>query len=303
MMGFLKILAVAAGLMTGIILTPREEARAARLYFELKDGEAAAGEDFEVIIKGDAEEPVNVIKAAVNVGDGLSFKDSSDGNSMISLWLEKPRWDEERRQLTFTGIIPGGLEATGAPLVTMTLTALRAGETGIIFDGKETKVYKHGPEGELDGLILNSLTLTIIEESQREQVGKADNDSPESFRPLLGRDENFFGGDWFLAFTALDKGTGIEKYEVAEQRGRLVKNYRQLRWLATESPYRLKDQNLVSYVYVKAVDKAGNERVVYLEPQNNLTVDKKYLSWFIIIVMVIGIWLRKKNWRKSEGGG
>jgi hypothetical protein len=52
-----------------------------------------------------------------------------------------------------------------------------------------------------------------------------------------------------------------------------------------ESPYVLEDQSLRSYVVVKAVDKAGNERVEILYPRRILVFDDVLM--FIVCLMIL----------------
>ena len=59
-----------------------------------------------------------------------------------------------------------------------------------------------------------------------------------------------------VVFAAVDKGQGIDHYEVAERRAWWPAG---LQWKVATSPYALGDRYGTSDVYVKAVDRAGNE--------------------------------------------
>jgi membrane protein YdbS with pleckstrin-like domain len=58
----------------------------------------------------------------------------------------------------------------------------------------------------------------------------------------------------------------------------------------SRKPYVLKDQTLKSIIRVKAVDKAGNERIVSLQPQSAIKL-KWYKNWnnWVIVAVVFSI--------------
>jgi hypothetical protein len=83
--------------------------------------------------------------------------------------------------------------------------------------------------------------------------------------------------------------SGIDHFEVKEGK----KDFKK-----AESPYLLEDQELKSKILVKAVDKAGNEKIAEIIPPA-----KPFPYWiiFVIIVcLVIIYWIIKKylfKWR------
>ena len=72
-------------------------------------------------------------------------------------------------------------------------------------------------------------------------------------------------------------------YKVAESPYK-TDNYDSLSWQDAESPYLLGDQSLTDYIYVKATDKAGNERVEMVLPQS---AGSPSLAFWIIIILLI----------------
>ena len=97
---------------------------------------------------------------------------------------------------------------------------------------------------------------------------------------------------------AQDKGSGNDHYEVAEKRGEEIQTYEKLRWKEVLSPYVLEDQELKSTLYVKAVDRAGNERIATVPPKNELSLYEKYFVWIIILVGILGLIFVGILWRK-----
>jgi len=51
---------------------------------------------------------------------------------------------------------------------------------------------------------------------------------------------------------------------------------------------------LRSYIYVKAVDKTGNERIAVVFPRYPLKWYEKYLFWIIIIIVVLVYYVFRK---------
>ena len=82
---------------------------------------------------------------------------------------------------------------------------------------------------------------------------------------------------------------GIARYENKEEKISPILKIRikGTEWSEAQSPYILQDQKLQSWIFVKAIDKAGNERVAELAPQKSLKWYEDYLIWFIIIVAVL----------------
>jgi len=109
-----------------------------------------------------------------------------------------------------------------------------------------------------------------------------DTTPPELFDIFVAQDATIFEGKAFLAFSATDKTSGIDHYEVSETKGGAREQ-----WQAATSPYLLGDQRLRSVIAVKAVDKAGNERIAILPAQNPT---QGYQKYFILgIIGIIGV--------------
>jgi hypothetical protein len=110
--------------------------------------------------------------------------------------------------------------------------------------------------------------------------------APEEFSLEVVQDPNVFEGLWFLVFDTQDKGSGISYYEVQERTREGIKANA---WKKGQSPYMLKDQSLRSFIYVKAVDKAGNERISILSPLRPRALYQDYLTWVLGIISLIVI--------------
>jgi len=125
------------------------------------------------------------------------------------------------------------------------------------------------------------------EQKWRDKVsfrGMIDTQPPEEFKPETGKSPSVFEGKYFLSFATKDSGSGIDHYEILE-----IGDGGEEVWKIGESPYLLKDQTLQSTIRVKAIDKAGNERIAEIIP----SLPKRPISlpgWKIILVLAgIGI--------------
>jgi len=111
---------------------------------------------------------------------------------------------------------------------------------------------------------------------------KKDTIPPEPFSIEIYKEPLIFDGKYFLIFSAVDKQTGIDFYEAKEGDNS---------WQKQKSPYLLEDQQLNSIINVKAVDKAGNERIVSLGPLNQSKQPSYY--WIIALILIGYIIIRK----------
>lgn len=268
-------------------------AEAARLYFEPQEETAGAAGEFAVALNLDAVEQINALSAAVIVPKNLEPLDTSDGNSIINLWLDRPNWDEVSRLLTFSGIIPGGFGGQGGRLLVIIFKVNQPGAARLGFDRGKTEVYLNGPDGELDqAVLLEEKEINITAGKENLPLNLPDNGAPEPFAIQLNRDFNIFDNQWFIAFTSQDKGVGLSHYEICETKKVFKRNGEnspksERCWQKGVSPYRLADQALNSYIFVKALDKKGNFRITGLPPPKVLFRYKNYQFYAIILLSLI----------------
>jgi len=260
--------------------------QAARLYFEPQEAIMGAEKDFSVGVMVDAENQINAISVGIFMPPEIALIDAVIGNSIINFWVEKPSFDESSRLLTFSGIIPGGFQGEKEPLLTMKIkTAGQEGKATLTFNKEKTKIYLHTPEGVEDSLELETLALLVVDGQENFGVEIIDRDPPEDFKPEISRDANIFENRWFLVFATQDKGLGIDYYKVCEKS--------KTKCAPAESPHLLQNQKLNKKIFVKAVDKSGNERVAVLLPQKPSPWYQNYWIIGIIVLVVIAIARRR----------
>lgn len=100
---------------------------------------------------------------------------------------------------------------------------------------------------------------------------------PEEFDVFLGHGHDAYEGNKFISFSATDETSGVERYEAQEDNGD---------WAEAKSPYVLRDQN-ARIVRVKAIDKAGNERISELNIRAQLS--SGYSPPLFVVIIIVGV--------------
>lgn len=256
---------------------------AAELFFE-QEKNFGLKDQFKIGVFIETEELINAVEGKINFPDGLlGLKSVDDGNSIINLWLERPAANGAG-EIIFSGIIPGGYKGDKGLIFSATFLVKKEGNG--TFDIHNARVLQNDGKGTEAKLQTFSSKFIVSKKSTEVPMPVSeieDIDLPESFRPEISKDETLFSGKWFVVFTTQDKSSGIDYYEIKESR---QKNLRVLnKWASAESPYVLADQELRSFIWIKAVDKAGNERIAALPPQKPL---QWYENYFIIGIIILG---------------
>ena len=218
-----------------------------------------------------------------------------DGSSIISAWVEHPSLGEaqQKKEISFSGIIPGGYTGREGLLFTAEFRAISLGSVTLALKG-ERPLLNDGV-GSSVPLRPAPLILTIVEESGTpESVPGPDTNSPEPFIPIITNDQALFEGKHVVIFNTQDKSSGIDYYEVLESWWPWPRSGGE--WKYAVSPHVLTDQKLSSYIHIKVVDKAGNEYVVTVPPQYTSRLYARYVFWSILIVVILAILYLKRTW-------
>ena len=278
-------------ILTAVWLVPAVSL-AAEISLNGEKNNFVPNEDFLVQVFLDTQNtPVNAVEGTVVFSpDLLALKEIRDGNSSVNFWVERPH-SAGAGKVAFSGITTGGFSGPKMFLFSLVLEAQKIGIDSIGFhdiqvlanDGQGTQI----PTTEIPF----AFSVSAGSNGSPENLGIKDTDPPENFVPLIGSDPSIFAGKYFLAFSTVDKGVGIDHYAVRESFWGLGGAY-----IPAESPYLLKDQTLKSKIYVKATDRNGNERIVELPAQNKLAYFLQYL--ILGIILVICFFVFKKIWVK-----
>jgi len=296
-------------LVTFVVFT--QQAHAALLYLDPAEADIYRGDTLTIALRIDTDEGecINTVDAIIEYGNSIRAVDVSRGDSILNIWLEDPVIDEKNHRITFAGGIPGGYcgRIPGDPRLTNVLAELVFRSPGfnvgggdepdssisisdssqvLLNDGFGTKANLRTMGAELS---LSDKAGTSANDDWSERVAD-DKISPSEFSIILANDDDAFSGEYFIVFNSQDKQSGIDHYEVMEEPFEDFYLFRWGRldapWITAESPYVLKDQSLNSTIRVKAIDKAANETIAILVPEEALrTISRGRIVAVTIIVL------------------
>jgi len=237
-----------------------ERARAETVFLKSSSTRYSVGQSFIVnLICDTSGNVINTISGSVHIpSDMFEVSDIRYGNSVVSLWVDKPRYDEKQGVLYFSGGVPGGFSSSDAPIVSFVMHAKKAGRARIglpdfsllLNDGSGTEVEK---------VTLPSYDVRVTEStggSQESFVAQKDNLPPEDFEVVVSTDRTVSDGKYFVSFFAVDKDSGIDHYEIME--APFLMPFLRSGWVLSDSPYVLRNQLWITKVTVRAYDGAGN---------------------------------------------
>lgn len=266
---------------------------AAEIFFE-QERIPGLQDQFKMGIFLKTEESLNAIEGIMRFPvDLLELQNIEDGGSIINFWLERPS-AKGTGEIVFSGITPGGYTGDKGLMFSMTFLVKEEG-TGT-FEIRNARILRNDGRGTEARLQTFDAPFVVSQKTAGIPIPPLeiqDGAPPEPFVPEIARDASVFEGRWFVVFAAQDKHSGIDHYEVKESRQKLFAIFKG--WLPAESPYVLQDQELRSYVFVKAVDKAGDQRVVKIAPHSPFPWYANYENWLIIILGMFAIIFVKKR--------
>lgn len=322
--------ALAITVFSALFFATVSQTHAAFLYFDPLSAEVYRGDTIalDLRIDTDEDECINAVDAVIHYDESVRAVDISTGESILNVWVQSPVIDEETHTISFAGGIPGGYcgRIAGDPKLTNVILTALFRSPGLSIGTTKTPIARieldqssqvllHDGLGTVAPLRMQNAELTLLDtpgtaqsDAWRNEI-QSDTEPPSDFSITLTRDETAFSGEYFIVFNSLDKQSGIDHYEVFEEPFEEFRLFKWGRadtpWQQAESPYVLKDQSLSSTIWVKAIDKAGNERVAKLIPDNARNASSQNTRLIITIVGVVVIllsgivfwafWRRKQN--------
>ena len=254
-------------------------ASAATLSISAEPNIVGVGDSVNLTVFIDSTSPVNAFAGLLKCSD-LYLKPLrvDDGSSIVSAWITRPTVSDAG--IDFAGITPGGFVGASGKLFSAVYKALSEGTATC--DLREIEVLRNDGEGTKEPVHNSPLMIIVKKEPTGGFQMPADSEAPESFTVYRGQNEALFDGHPYLTFTALDKQSGMNHYEVLETRLPL---WLQIHgWKSIGTTYMLEDSYGTSDVYIKAVDNADNERVEILHRSHVL---RPYEQWLLITVIVL----------------
>lgn len=220
-------------------------------------------------------------------------------NSIFALWQQLPNASPLNGQVTLTGGIPNpGYKGKGGVITNIIFTPKAVG-AAVIHIEKSSQLLLNDGEGTPAAWSSSDLKIAIKEEPKPTTptadppptVEKIeDTTPPEQLELLLGHDSDLFSGDWFAVFSARDTGSGIHYFEIAETNPEDAYPEHE-EWRKTTSPYRLLRQNENTKVFLKAVDNAGNSKVISKDHRVKPVTKKDSNSYQISLILIILLFL------------
>jgi len=272
-----------------------ERAQAGNIYLEsgsyLKNGQRY----YELKVFSDTQgRKINVLAGEMRYAEkDLNFERTNSGGSIISHWVERPDQVKDGK-IKFSGGIPGGLQSEKGYVFSAIFSRPEnstASQTEIIL--QNLSEYLSDGKGTQNNLADYKFILYFA--GTETENFSADIEPPEVFAPYVYFDYYIEGGKWVVFFNAQDKGWGIDYYEIYESQIKYdmdeLKNLDSLDWKFSDGlrAYVLGDQNLTSYIYIKAVDKAGNIRLAEVLPARNAFFSYKIWILFLMLFLLFAI--------------
>jgi hypothetical protein len=305
-------------------------ARAATFYLDPPQKTIGPDDVIEVKVKVGvgSEECLNAVQVGITFpADVLQLQDFNSGESFLSIWVQKPGQDSlakinSQGKIIFSGGIPGGYCGIipGDPGDSNIVgTLIFTPKKPVVFHkaqinfSSETQAYLNNGNGTPVAINTQGAILQIDESIATKtdtwaQELAADKTPPEPFVIEIDNSPRVAGGKYFVVFSTVDKQTGVDHYEVLETKAQnlqenkgnafeqFLKNIFKIKeplppvWVKADSPYVLSDQSLNSIIEVKAVDRAGNERIVeYDNAALESLKNPRQIEWRPIIIVGAGI--------------
>ena len=277
--------------LTGTLLAC--PASAAVFSFSTDANDLYVGDQFEVKAFIDTkDENINAVEGIISYPTGqLQLLDIKIGDSLINFWLEKPTISYPH--LAFSGITPGGFVEKNGYLFSLIFQAKNGGTGSVAYtDPRALKNDGRGTEAKSSARALPIKIISLARKNgPRLYSPLPDALPPEIFQSTISRSPEVFNNKLFVYFDTQDKNSGIDHFEVKEKKYYNIFGftYETGRWQFAESPYLLHDQGLNSEIQIKAVDRAGNERITTISPTNRASWYQNVLFWCIILLIVIPI--------------
>ncbi|MDO8583866.1 MAG: cohesin domain-containing protein [bacterium] len=273
---------------------------AADIFQEPASVAIAPSQKFQLTFFLRSEDSINAIETKIRFpADVLDLKEIREGNSLVSFWVEKPSVVEPG-VVSLSGIIPGGFSGPKGPLIALIFQAKKEGKGSIRLES--TKILLNDGAGTQTPAVVQSVPVLVqaslgtVSSTLDEQL--KDSEPPESFPVEIVQDMNIADGKRTAIFSTTDKGSGIDHYDLVESREKIMTDALDPRsWQRVESPVVLREQVRGVYVYVRAVDRQGNERIAVYEPPKMSASGwwPMYGILVLIVVIALFIFFRKKK--------
>ena len=279
---FLAVFVLLAG------ATPAYASSATVVYGE---PDASGVREYALIMQSKAS--VNAIEGIVHVEQGASATDINDAGSMVQFWITKPSQDTEKHTLNYAGIIPGGWSGEGVVMRWRSNAAPRA----FVVDDTATHALLNDGAGTADAL---NIPASKPMPQQFALNKEPDTIPPKPFTPEQVTLPTDIGEQPMVVFEAHDNETGVAHYEIAYADRVVDLDSPLLHWVSVVSPTPLPEQAKGAFVYIKAVDMAGNSRIAIMPPTGAPRTNPIAIFIGIMSASIIGLFLLFRVWKAGK---
>lgn len=250
---------------------------AAKLYVETSSN-AAKNTEARLEVRIDTQgEVVNALSGEIVIPKELEVSKIYDGDSAVVLWVEKPTLREDSHKISFSGLTPGGISGN-RPLFSFFVK----GDVGVYsLQATNVSIFKNDGQGSPVKVTSPTGRLTIKAGATSTKDEIIDTEAPEPFTPIISETTELLDSNPFISFSAQDKGVGIDHYEFAVK---IFGSPATGDWGNAESPLVLSGDMARAKIFIKAIDKVGNERTVSIAGPTHYTY---IATWSIIILLII----------------
>jgi hypothetical protein len=226
-------------------------------------GEKAADGSRDIVLLLQAGAPVNALEGTVNVPLNAELLDITDAGSPVQFWIERPHLSDTKDKITFSGIIPGGFSGEAALFHFRT----KSDPTQFVIDKNATRILLNDGAGTADSMKVEAQRALPAQFILPRSVD--DKSAPNPFTPEKAVLPTETGETPSLVFNAHDSESGIVRYEIAYSPVAVDPNDPSLVWESVSSPLLLHPANSKKFIYVKAIDRAGNFRIEEVSPSSS----------------------------------
>lgn len=265
--------------LIGLLFLLPLRSEAAKLFFDAPKS-ASTGEETRVDVMIDTgTDKINAVSGTVTF-DPTSFSVSKiiDGGSAVTLWIDQPKIAGNGSSISFSGLTPGGFQGD-VPVFSFVLKPVHSGTASLGM--QNALALKNDGQGTQAKTTIEPKSIQILADISASAVTIIDVDPPEDFAVDLLSSPDVFEGRPALSFTAVDKGTGIDRYEYAATWfGRPNAGS----WVPAESPFLVPETDSLKLLFIRAVDRNGNEKTA------STATDAHYelvLAWVILIALLL----------------
>lgn len=260
------------------------------------------GQEFQVDFILDTKmENINAIEGSVVFDSTIfSLKEIRSADSVVALWVKNPAQGNTAGVVDFAGITPGGYNSQGeqGKIFSLVFSATKEGEGVIRVSDSLAALISDGQGTKAEAAFTPATIVVLRGVSTPPLPVLFDTEKPEPLFVEIIKNESLDKNKWVAVFYTQDKKSGISHYEIAEQAGQQISDYTKLQWRSAQNPEVLLDQDRRSFVYIKAVDKAGNEIISIVSPLSQQKLYQNIWFWCIIIVLLLlclggFLWKRK----------